>query len=1384
MTLQFSAAHDGHHLDWEVSWAETATVGDLCRAVWPLAPSGSPVVDGRPVDPGTAVAEAALVVGSELALAAQTRARPAASVIDLQVLSGVGAGTAVALPPGRHVVGGVNTAAVLHVPGVLARPGELRVGDGVRIGGAEPLREIAAESVVAVGEALLAVAPSLPDGALSTTPGRRGTIAFNRRPRLRTSRGAHVIRLPQPTRSEPPSARLGWTALVTPVLFGVVMAILLDPRMALFALLGPVMMVAGWLDDRRRVRRSIRAASVQTDRDAGELEAALRSARARELIRLRRRHPPVATLAAMARCGAPPMWERRPGDDDFMQLVCGYGDLRWAVAFDTHPGNAAGSVQEVISRHDRLVNAPAVVDLRPGQVVGIAGDRPGVLDLARSLLCQAAVLHGPADVVIAVLTSRPGDWDWVKWLPHTIDGQGSGRRLLAGTSEEFAKVVDRLLGEWASRGDASRESTRGPMVVIVADVGGLAGADTAGVRHLLGGRGPAAAGVVLTDERDELPAECTKVIAVSGHRGLVAGADGEVLVAVAGAVEPAARGIARSLARFDDPDAAEAGSELPGTVRLLDLLGLSAPCPDVIAERWSDAGRRVPLATLGVTEFGLLEVDLVRDGPHGLLAGTTGAGKSELLRTLVASLAANVSPERLNFVLIDYKGGSAFDACATLPHTVGLVTDLDGRLAERALRCLEAELRHREQLLREAGADDLDAYTPVAREPLARLLIVVDEFAALARELPEFMDALVDIAARGRSLGVHLLLATQRPAGVIRDAVRANTNVRIALRVQDTADSQDVIGDPRAAAIGRNLPGRGLMRLGPADLVVFQTAHVTGAGQSDRDGRAVRVREFTFGHEPPAPVAEAPGDGTGPSDLELLVAAAMGAARRLGLPAPRRPWPDPLPGTLYLEQLDESGTPDDANGDTWTGVPLGLVDEPDLQRIRTFSWELADGPLALYGSPGSGTTTALMTVAVALVRRHAPEDLHIYAVDHDGGALIALETLPNVGAVVGPGERERAVRLVTMLVDELDRRRRDLGAGRSLSSAPRILLLIDGLDSFSRAFDGLYDAAVRDGMARIIAEGPASGIVAVLTATRANSVPAAVDGNIGTRLVFRLADPLAGAALGVRSVGDLPAGRGVHAGTGRHVQIAMPGRQGIDAVVAAMAGTVVPVGAGGPPPVGVMPHEVKAGDVRHLVRIGDDAPWQLPVGIGESLDVVGLTLDAGDHVLIAGGPRSGKSTLLAALAELVTSHDTAVAVTAVTPRRSALGGAAGSVSVVNRAERVPEVAAEVLAADGPQLVLVDDADDLDGAGLRDLVAARRPHVHVVAAVRPEVKSVYDHWTKAVAISRLGLWLRPSQGVDADLWRTPLPRRIPDQTPPGRGLLIADGSVEVVQTVRP
>ena len=294
-------------------------------------------------------------------------------------------------------------------------------------------------------------------------------------------------------------------------------------------------------------------------------------------------------------------------------------------------------------------------------------------------------------------------------------------------------------------------------------------------------------------------------------------------------------------------------------------------------------------------------------------------------------------------------------------------------------------------------------------------MVVIDEFAALAAELPGFMDALVNVAQRGRSLGMHLVLATQRPAGAVSANIRTNTALRIALRVLDPADSADVLDSPEASTIGRHRPGRAFARFGPGELVEFQCALVTGVTAAQQGVRVVPAPDGI-------PISEsetASGDQI-PDDLTRLAAAAITAWDGWGGSPPRQPWPDPLPTTVSLDSLTVEAGPI---------AVFALADDPNQQTQYPLEWDPDQGNVLLVGSPGSGTTTALGTLGISLTSRYSPADCHLYAIDSGSGQLAPLMALPHCGAVVGPDERDRIRRLIRRLEDELDQR---LGQSRGV----------------------------------------------------------------------------------------------------------------------------------------------------------------------------------------------------------------------------------------------------------------------------------------------------------------------------------------------------------------
>ncbi|WP_147680817.1 FtsK/SpoIIIE domain-containing protein [Actinomyces ruminicola] len=536
------------------------------------------------------------------------------------------------------------------------------------------------------------------------------------------------------------------------------------------------------------------------------------------------------------------------------------------------------------------------------------------------------------------------------------------------------------------------------------------------------------------------------------------------------------------------PDAAGSGSAdaLPDTVRVEEV------CPhldrSLVRSHWQKASPVSLPAVLGVGAHGPVSVDLVRDGPHALLAGTTGSGKSELLISWLLQLAASLPPTALTLVLVDYKGGAAFGPLAELPHTAGVLTDLDPAGTHRALASLEAEVRRRERLLAQYHAKDISFLDPASAP--ARMVLVVDEFATLAAEHPEVLDALVRVAAQGRSLGIHLILATQRPGGAVSPTIRANTNLRVCLRVLDPADSRDVLGHDEAARLAAH-PGR-----------VF-----VSAGQDTRPQ-----------------VLQAPWCGE-ERHLEALVGELAAAA---GTTAPWRPWAPPLPARVRRAQAQAlaasrdcaAAAPDRVVAES-RPVPDGnwftllLTDLPEQQSLGTWEWSPAD-PLLVMGAPGCGRSTVVYSAAVGALSRGVC--VHVCAQPRTPAERLA--GLAGVGTVVGGDDPRRLTRLWS------------LAAAGALRGD---LLVIDDVDVMLAAVDEALGPGEGQALLESLVRAAAPTGTGVLVAAPLTAANARWNVPLRRRLVLGAVQPTQA------SLAGLP--RGVVTGTGPGRGILLDGGQ-------------------------------------------------------------------------------------------------------------------------------------------------------------------------------------------------------------------------------------------------
>ncbi|GAA2543069.1 FtsK/SpoIIIE domain-containing protein [Winogradskya consettensis] len=1275
-----------------------------------------------------------------------------------------------------------------------------------------------------VGDSLLELAEyTRPDAALE--PSSDGTgLDYNRPPRIRAPRHQTRFRLPAPPK-EPQRNPLPWLVALLPLVGALALMFLTGNKTMLFlALLSPLSVMGNYVMQRRQGKRSYAELRREYQERKARIEKDAQDALEVEKVERRAGCPDPALISVIATGPRRRLWERRRRDEDHLLLRVGSGELPAEVALDDPEQD-----EHRRTVHWSIPDVPVTLPLKDHGVIGFAGPGDSARALGRWAVIQAAVLQSPNDVQISVLTEPAGkeSWNWVRWLPHSRSNNPNAPAVMIGVDAEsvgrrVAALLEMIDARLAVRQETGSAGFREPDMIVVLD-GSRRLRSLPGVLQLLRD-GPSVGVYAICLDADErlLPAECQAVAVAEGGSLRISRTGADELTGIRPDVlSPAwcAR-VARSLAPIRDVSDDEEDAALPGSSRLLDVLSLEPPQAETIVSRWAVRGATTT-AVVGESFDGPFEIDLRRDGPHGLIAGTTGSGKSELLQTIVASLAAANRPDAMTFVLVDYKGGSAFGDCVRLPHTVGMVTDLDEHLVRRALESLSAELRRREHVLAAAGAKDIEDYTRVAdRQPgslkLPRLLIVIDEFASMARELPDFVTGLVNIAQRGRSLGIHLLLATQRPSGVVSPEIRANTNLRIALRVTDAAESQDVLNAPDSARISKSTPGRAYVRLGHASLVPFQAGRVGGRRPGSGGGEAappdLRILDWADLARPieVAKVARTV-DQEEITDLQVLVEALRKAAEIAQVPAQHSPWLAALPDTVIIDDL--AATP--VVPHKLATVPFGIEDLPAQQAQRTAVLELERfGHLIAAGAPRTGRSQLLRTIAGSLARVHSSADVHLYGLDCGNGALLPLNGLPHCGAVVTRTEVDRAVRMITKLGEEIRRRQAVLAAGgfadvteQRTASAPEnklshIFLLLDRWEGFLSTLGELDAGTLTDQIFTFLREGASVGVHVIITGDRS-----VLSGRVATltedKISFRLADRGDMSMIGLHPRNlpeEIAPGRAFRAESGIELQVALlvP-----DASGAAQAAALAEIGrwsaqrdAGVPAQLrpfrlGELPSQISYDQAATLPRAGVGKGWVLAGVGGDQLTAYGPDLSAGVPSFGIGGPaKSGRSTMLVAMAR--SALDNGQQVIAMAPRTSPLrdlAGRPGVITVFTGTDVTPEELNEALAqVTGRALIVVDDASALRDVAasseLRDVIRnGEARQLAVIFAGEPEDLSVgFSGWLVDARRSRRGALLSPQNRTDGDLVGLRLQRTAVGQpVRPGRAMLhLGDGEPLTVQ----
>ncbi|MEU9008685.1 type VII secretion protein EccCa [Streptomyces sp. NPDC048479] len=1179
------------------------------------------------------------------------------------------------------------------------------------------------------------------------------------------------------------------------------------------------------------------------------------------------------------------LWEHRRTDPDFLRVRIGTGDVPTQQL--SIGQNSAGGVltppdpfmlneaRALVTRFATATDFPLTVPLDRAGNVSIVGDREGVLRVARALLIQAAVTHAPDDLAIAL--GVPGqqltEWEWAKWLPHVLDAQESdgpvaARRIAPslpqlariigtdlrqrasyaaevrrGLSDRHAlKLIDRLLVISDEYGETAAELPRPDAAVALADMGVT-------VLHLL-------------QHQVHEPDQVTVRITVDGDQVMIEDLRTPDTPAASGTSDavtvPAAEGLARMLAplRLSAESVAE-GTPVSGPVDFPALLEIDDPAALDIDRLWSPRGERAFLRVpIGVNDrhepvlLDLKESSELGMGPHGLCVGATGSGKSELLRTLVLALVATHPPEDLAMVLVDYKGGATFAPFAELPHVAGVITNLENQagLVERVHTSLTGEVKRRQQVLKDAGnVADIGHYAAQRAvrpelEPLPHLFVVIDEFGELLTAKPDFIDLFLSIGRIGRSIGVHLLLSSQRIEGGKLKGLDTYLSYRLGLRTFSADESRTVLDTTDAFHLPP-LPGFGYLKVDTSTYERFKAGYVSGAYRgpdlteaADEGPVALPYPAFNSASEEGfSDTAAEPTmreRETGPTVLSTIVDQLRTAAEPV-----RRVWLPPLPGAVTLDsaagplQASERGM-HLAHRSGAMRVPLGLLDDPARQWQGPWTLDLtvAGGHVAVIGGPQSGKTTLLRTLALSLALTHTPAEVALYGLDLVGGGLAVLAGLPHVGGIAGRVDRERAARTVAEVramlaareeafrehgIDSVDQLRRLRGQGGLPElGATDIVLLIDGFGALRDEFADLDDT-VTD----LLKRGSGYGIHIVAGMLRWNDVRIATQSMFGTQLELRLNDPSDSSidrklseTLGPDTPGRvLTDGKLFAQGALPRID-SVPATGDLGPALEDAARTIRTTWHGElAPPVRVLPARLPA---QRLPSAAVE-PKRIPIGVDQDfLGPVLLDLFQHDqHLLILGDNECGKTNLLGLVVQQLIDRysDDELVFAVFDPRRGLRGAvpepyrggyahnakisaglAAGIATELEK--RLPDesVDHDTLpdgpAFNGPRIViLVDDYDILTTAGQQPLApflpyvsSAQDIGLHFVVArrVAGSSRALYEPFLTTLRETGTAALVMTGDRTEGQLF----PGLYASAHPPGRGTLVRRGrSHQLIQT---
>ena len=841
------------------------------------------------------------------------------------------------------------------------------------------------------------------------------------------------------------------------------------------------------------------------------------------------------------------IYEKTPYYFDFLTYRLGTGEVEPSFSIEYSKSETSkvkeevvGDINNLLSHYRNIPNVPVKGDIHVP--TGYIGTRKIAIEQIQQLMMQIAVFHSYHDVQLIPIFREDelNLWNWSRWLPHIQISAFNSRGFIYNqqTRDQLLTSLYQIIKErkldYDQNTDKSKEKLYTPhYILFITDLNLLL--DHNIMEYINEDLTSVGVTLVFVEEVIERLPEHVKTVVDyrNDKKGILILHKGEYVNKEFSPSDLISlldkENFARELAGINHEETLR--NSIPNSVTFLEMYGAKTIDELNILERWQQneayQTMAVPLGVRGRDDLLYLNLHEKAHGPHGLIAGTTGSGKSELIQSYILSLAVNYHPYEVAFLLIDYKGGGMANLFADLPHLVGTITNLDANQALRALVSIKAELKKRQRLFFEHDVNHINQYTKLykqgeAKEPLPHLFIISDEFAELKQEQPDFMQELISTARIGRSLGIHLILATQKPSGVVNDQIWSNSKFKIALKVQDVADSREIIKTPDAAQITQT--GRAYLQVGNNEIYeLFQSAW-SGAeykeDESDSDNRDLTIYEIRNNGQY-IPINK---DLSGlsarreiksiPTQLDVIVEQTRKLFDKTGLAKVASPWLPPLKEDIYSGDIQNNNFKDYWGRKEKLTILVGYQDIPEKQEQSPLYLDMEKtGHIMLISSPGFGKTTFLQSIALDLMRKNTPEDVHIYLYDFGTSGLISISEFPHVADYFTVDEEEKITKSLKRLDEEVKRRKILLANAKVTNytqynevvtdSIPTIFMMIDSFDGMAEA---KYDEAFISVLNTIARDGASLGIYIITTLSRMNAMRLQLQGNFKTKISLFLFD--------------------------------------------------------------------------------------------------------------------------------------------------------------------------------------------------------------------------------------------------------------------------------------